>query len=84
MFKCKRPNCALCECIEEGNSYNFNGKVFYVNETMSCDVKNVNYVIKCNVCKELYIGKTGDKLRTRRNIHAQQIKDPSTRHIPLS
>ena len=41
VFKCKRPNCALCKCIEEGNSYNFNGKVFYLNETRSCDVKNV-------------------------------------------
>ena len=84
VYKCKRPNCALCECIEEGNSYNFNGKVFYVNETMSCDVKNVIYVMKCNGCKELYIGQTGDKLRTRRTIHAQQIRDPSTRQIPLS
>ena len=84
VFKCNRPNCALCECIEEGNCYNFNGKVFYVNETMSCDVKNVIYAIKCNGCKELYIGQTGDKLRTRRTIHAQQIRDPSTRQIPLS
>ena len=48
---------------------------------MSCDVKNVIYVIKCN---ELYIGQTGDKLCTRRTIHAQQIRDPSTRQIPLS
>ena len=84
VFKCNRPNCALCECIEEGNCYNFNGKVFYVNETMSCDVKNVIYAIQCNGCKELYIGQTGNKLRTRRTIHAQQIRDPSTRQIPLS
>ena len=84
VFKRNRPNCALCEYIEEGNSYNFNGKVFYVNETMSCDVKNVIYVMKCNGCKELYIGQTGDKLCTRRTIHAQQIRDPSTRQIPLS
>ena len=84
VFKCNRLNCVLCECIEEGNSYNFNGKVFYVNATMSCDVKNVICVMKCNGCKELYIGQTGDKLRTRRTIHAQQIRDPSTRQIPLS
>ena len=51
---------------------------------MSCDVKNVIYAIKCNGCKEFYIGQTGDKLRTRRTIHAQQIRDPSTRQIPLS
>ena len=47
VFKCNRSHCALCECLDEGNSYNFNGKVFYVNETMSCDVK------KCNLCYKM-------------------------------
>ena len=51
---------------------------------MSCDVKNVIYVITCKGCNEFYIGQTGDKLRTRRTIHAQQIRDPTTRQIPLS
>ena len=51
---------------------------------MSCEVKNVIYVMKCNGCKELYIGQTGDKLHTRRTIRVQQIRDPSTRQIPLS
>ena len=45
---------------------------------------HVLYVITCNGCGEYYIGQTGDKLRTRRTIHAQQIRDPSTRMIPLS
>ena len=51
---------------------------------MSCDVENVIYVITCNGCGEYYIGPTGDKLRTRRNTHVQQIRDPSVRQIPLS
>ena len=29
-------------------------------------------------------GQTGDKLRHRRTIHSEQIRDPSTRLIPLS
>ena len=82
--KCGRSNCSLCQHITESESYNFNGKVFKVNSNMSCDVKNVLYVITCNGCKEYYIGQTGDKLRTRRTIHAQQIRDPTTRQIPLS
>ena len=82
--KCNHPNCGLCECLDESNSYNFNGKVFYVNETMSCDVRNVIYVLTCNGCNEYYIGQTGNKLHTRRTIHSQQIPDPSTRQIPLS
>ena len=82
--RCGRSNCSLCQHITEGEFYNFNGKIFRVNANMSCDVKNVLYVITCNGCGEYYIGQTGDKLRTRRTIHAQQIRDPSTRQIPLS
>ena len=84
VFKCNRANCALCDYLAEGNSFNFKGKTFYVKETMSCDVKNVIYVLQCNGCKEYYIGQTGDKLRSRRTVHAQQIRDPSTRQLPLS
>ena len=39
VFKCNRANCALCGYLAEGNSYDFKGKIFYVNENMSCDVK---------------------------------------------
>ena len=77
------PKCNLCLYMPIGGSYNFYGKVFPVNETMTCDVQNVIYVITCNCCGE-YTGQTGDKLRTRRTIHAQQVRDPTTRKIPLS
>ena len=33
--------------------------------------------------QEIYIGQTGDKLRNRRTVHEQQMRDPSTRQIPL-
>ena len=51
---------------------------------MHCNVKNVLYVLICNGCREYYIGQTGDKVRNRRTVHDQQIRDPSTRHLPLS
>jgi hypothetical protein len=82
--KCNRPNCSLCQHITESSYYTFKNKKFYVNAPMSCNVQNVLYVITCNGCGEYYIGQTGDKLRNRRTIHAQQIRDPSTRKIPLS
>ena len=84
VFKCNRANCALCGYLAEGNSYDFKSKIFYVNENMSCDVKNVIFVLECNGCNEYCIGQTGDKLRSRRTVHAQQIRDPSTRQLPLS
>ena len=82
--KCGKPNCSLYQHIVEASSYNFKGKIFYVNQNMSCELQNVIYVITCNGCGEYYIGQTGGKLRTRRTVHAQQIRDPSTRMIPLS
>ena len=44
---------------------------------MNCNVKNVlyEYVLICNGCREYYIGQT---------VHDQQIRDPSTRQLPLS
>ena len=51
---------------------------------MSCDVKNVIYALECNGCQEYYIGQTGNKLRSNRTVHAQQIRDSSTRQLPLS
>ena len=54
-----------------------------IQNMISCDVRNVIYVITCNGCGEYYIGQMGGKLRTGRTIHAQHIRDPSTR-IPLS
>ena len=51
---------------------------------MSCDVKNVIYALQSNDCHEYYIGQTGDKLRSRRTVHAQQIRDHSLRQLPLS
>ena len=51
---------------------------------MDCTVNNVLYVLLCNGCNEIYIGQTGDKLRNRRTVHMQQIRDPSTRQLPVS
>ena len=82
--KCNKQTCGLCQHIVEQSFFDFNGKIFYVNATRSCDVRNVLYVIRCLGCNEYYIGQTGGKLRDRRTVHAQQIRDPSTRQIPLS
>ena len=54
-----------------------------MNASMSCDVKNVVYVITCRGCNENYIGETVN-LRHRTTVDNQQIRVPSTRMIPLS
>ena len=82
--RCNEPRCGLCEHIVEGSSITLGNKTFHVKENMDCTVQNVLYVLICNGCQEFYIGQTGDKLRNRRTVHDQQIRDPSTRQLPVS
>ena len=83
--KCGRSNCGICDILVEGESFKFkNGPLFKVKTNIDCSSKNLLYVIKCEGCEENYIGQTGNDLRKRMTVHRQQIKDPSTRKIPLS
>ena len=82
--KCKEPRCGLCSYLIEGNSLKLKNKTFHVKESMTCTVQNVLYVLVCNGCNEFYIGQTGDKLRNRKTVHLQQVRDPSTRQLPVS
>ena len=83
--RCQDTRCGLCGYIIEGNYFTTkSNKTFYVKYNMDCSVQNVLYALRCNGCQEIYIGQTGDKLRNRRTVHEQQMRDPSTRQIPLS
>ena len=83
--RCNRPNCGLCIHLLESNSFEFNcGKRFFVHESMTFEVKNVVYVMKCRGCGDEYIGETGNFLRRRVTVHNQQIRDPNTRILFVS
>ena len=83
--RCKRPNCGLCTHLFEGTAFEFNcGRKFYVHETITCEVKNVIYVMKCRGCGEEHMGETGNYLRKRVTMHNQQIRDPSSRMLHVS
>ena len=44
--RCNRPNCGLYIHLLESNSFEFKcGKRFFVHESMTCEVKNVVYVL---------------------------------------
>ena len=51
---------------------------------MSCEAKNLIYVIKCKGCDEEYIWETGDTLRHRLTVHRQQIRDARVRILYVS
>ena len=68
--RCHIPNSGLCRHLIEEDTFEFKcGRKFYVHESMTCDVKNVLYVMKCSDCGEEYIGQTRDYLRKRVTVH---------------
>ena len=82
--KCKDKRCGTCPYLREGASFNFGSYVFHVNSDMTCDSKNLIYVISCEGCNEFYIGETGTTLRARIRVHKQHIQAPEYRKIKLS
>jgi len=79
--KCGKSRCLLCPIIIEGESFTFKGnnKRFYPKANMTCDTKNVIYVIICQGCEEIYIGETKNSLKTRLAWHRSCILHPHLR-----
>ena len=50
---------------------------------MSCETKNLIYVITCHGCNEFYIGETSTNLRGRIRVHKQQMNHAEYRQIKL-
>ena len=62
-------------------SYTFKNvdKQLFLKTKMTCDSRNIIYVVICPICKEEYIGETGigdSKLRDRVRIYRQHIRRP--------
>ena len=58
--------------------------VYNVYENISCEVKNVIYVINCRGCGDDYIGETGNFLSKRVKVHNQQSRIHKTRMLKES
>ena len=48
--KCKNKRCGVCDIIIEGKPYTFKNpkRKFIMNKDLSCNSKNVVYIIECN------------------------------------
>ena len=59
LIKCKQKRGGVWDSIIDGKSYTFeNPKTkFMINKDVSCDSKNIVYIMKCNKFKEVYIGR---------------------------
>lgn len=74
--KCNRFGCFVCPQVRVGSSYQFNcGFVYNVedNEHLSCNSKDVIYVLICKTCHGEYIGET-QNIRNRLCTHCSHIR----------
>ena len=81
VFKCLDSRCLSCQQLLLEILYTFKnvGKQFFLKRKITCDSRNLTYVLICSTCEEQYIGETiiGDsKLRDRVSIYRQHIRQP--------
>ena len=61
-----------------------NGDDFAIKEQMTCETKNVIYLIKCCGCEKTYIGETGMCLKQRMSTHKTHINHAEHRKLAVS
>ena len=73
-------NCLTCKYIADGQtSYTFTatGETRYINSHMTCNTKNVIYLVQCTRCNLQYIGETKRRLKDRFNEHRRPVDKPN-------
>ena len=75
--KCNRSRCKTCAIIiEKRDSIDINGKLIKFNCNMTCESRNVTYVLFCNTCNSIYVGETCQIFSMRVSLHRQHIINP--------
>ena len=85
-FRCGK-NCSTCPYISHGlTSYTFSstGETHPIKSNLTCDTKNLIYMIQCNRCILQYIGETKRRLKDRFNEHRCTIDNPNTKSKPTT
>ena len=55
-----------------------------MKSNLTCDTKNLIYMIQCNRCNLQYIGETKRRLKDRINEHRRTIDNPNTKSKPTT
>ena len=82
--KCGK-NCATCPYLMEGEVIQMeNQLVFHIQENLTCQSRNVIYVMFCSGCDATYIGETGQSFNKRMNSHRSSINRAENRRLQVS
>ena len=83
-FRCGK-NCATCPYISYGlTSYTCfsTGETHSIKSNLTCDTKNLIYMLQSNRCNLQYIGETKRRLKDRFNKHRRTIDNPNNKSKP--
>lgn len=75
IFHCTDSTCQCCENIMLQSSYTFKNtnKLIFLKSRMTCDSRNLIYLVNCSTCKERFIGEIGILESRLNKIHRQHI-----------
>ena len=75
-----------CNVSDGLTSYTFfsTGETRTIKSNLTCDTKNLIYMIQCNRCNLQYIGETKRRLKDRFNEHRRTIDNPNTKSKPTT
>ena len=80
-YKCNK-RCDLCKkfLIQDTKFESFaTGRIYRINQKLSCTSKNVIYLAACNKCKKQYVGSTSTEFKVRfRNHKSSMLKNRRT------
>ena len=86
-FKCERNRCDLCRnfFVESKSFLSFQmGRKYTIHSRLSCDSKNVIYLVSCKKCRLQYIGSTTTDFRVRfRNHKSAMLTNKTTCEVAV-
>ena len=85
-FRCGK-NCATCPYIFHGlTNYTFfsTSETRSINCHITCETKNLIYMIQCNRCHLQYMGETKRRLKDRFNEHRHTLDNANTKSKPTT
>ena len=79
--KCGKQ-CTACPFLNEGKFVKINGQTQWkITKRVTCETRNIVYMIKCSKCKERYIGETKRSLKERLSDHRGYVYNQKVDYV---
>jgi hypothetical protein len=76
-FNCQSPKCYACKIHTQSNTTFFSNtykRKYIIKQSLTCNSRNIVYLLTCEICRIQYIGETNRTLAERLTDHRSNIK----------